>query len=340
MRTIGLMCLVLICTVTWLFAADYQIGGLVIGRYQDIEVKGDSDPLGTFSVSAARLNANVTVSEKVKIFLQADVAGEPEILDAYIDYSYSPLLNLRVGQFKLPFGFETQISKFDLLATARSLVLAHLWNNGFSRPYVRDIGFIVSGRRKILEYKVGVVNGSGYNFSTRPWLGEDGSFMRWGRDNNNTKDIVGRIGVGIPMFAGVGYSFYRGKWSIDYLGEQDPDRTAQAFDIFLDAGKMVIQFECLWATGRVGDLGEWKPVDYGGWFLLLGYRFKRFIEPIYKLDVCDPDKDANGDFLKDQYIGVNLKVHPSARFQFFYRESSVAKRWVGSAFLAQLAAKW
>ena len=337
MRGIGLATVVLVCIVASSAAGEYEIGGLLIGGYQNTDA-GDGH-YETFLVRAARINASVTVADKVKAFVQADLAQQPVILDAFVDYSHSPLLNLRVGQFQLPFGHENQISKFDLLATARSLMVGCLLNNGFSSPYVRDVGIMLSGRRKLLEYKVAFVNGSGYSYSNRPWLDGDGVLMISGRDNDNSKDLVGRVGLGIPMFAGIGYSFYRGKWNVD-SGQGDTDRTAHGFDFFVNAGKIVIEYEHLWATGRLDDIDQWKPVDYGGWYLLVGYRVKRFIQPVYKVDICDPDKDTDGDLLMDQYLGVNLRVHPAARFQFFYKESSVARHWRSCAFLAQLAARW
>jgi hypothetical protein len=267
-------------------------------------------------------------------------ACEPNLLEAYMDYFHSELVGLRVGQFKLPFGLESQLTPYDLEATRRAQVFSCLWNNGVCPCYVRDIGLVVMGRHKILDYKLGVVNGAGYNFSWDPETAGTQLFPKWARDNNNSKDVVGRVGLGIPMFAGLGFSVYEGRWPIDRGSPRNHDRTAKGFDLFLDTGKILLQYEHIWAQGRVNDDAlDFKTDKYGGYFVVLGYRVNPLIEPVWKVDICDPNKDADGDRMTDLYFGVNLNFQRSARVQLFYRESKLAKRFAGSAFLAQVSAK-
>jgi hypothetical protein len=317
-------------------ASDVEVGGLVQARYTDW--RGEN---ATFWMRTARVKASVKVTEKINALVTIGVEKEPNIVDGYIDYSHSKLINVRAGQFKLPFGFETQIGRHDLEAMNRSVVFQCLWNNGVSANYVRDMGLMVMGRYKILEYKVGAVNGVGYNYTVHPE--EDGIriFPRWGGDNNNSKDIVGRVGVGVPMFAGLGFSFYDGRWPT-YEGSPDNcDRTAKAFDLYLDTGKVLLQYEHVWAQGRVNnDALDFRDDKYGGYFVVVGYRINPLIEPVYKVDICDPNKDADGDRITDLYFGVNLNFQRSARVQLFYRESKLAKRFSDSAFLAQFSARF
>jgi hypothetical protein len=58
------------------------------------------------------------------------------------------------------------------------------------------------------------------------------------------------------------------------------------------------------------------------------------------VDICDPNKDADGDRETDLYFGVNLNFQRSARVQLFYRESKLAKRYSDHAFLAQFSARF
>ena len=85
---------------------------------------------------------------------------------------------------------------------------------------------------------------------------------------------------------------------------------------------------------------EWQGSKYGGYYIVVGYRVNALIEPVFKVDVCDPDKDADADRLKDMHFGLNLNFERKARLQVFYRESKVAGRFDDSAFLAQASARF
>jgi hypothetical protein len=334
------------------YGADLDLSGLLQIRYTD-----NRDLDGTFAARTARLGAKVKVTEKISAQAQFELAREPNLLDAMIDYSFSPALNVRIGQFKLPFGHEIQLSPFGLEAGDRALIHTHLWYNGVSRPYIRDTGALVFGRYMLFDYALGAVNGAGYNYTDDPDGGGVRVFPRWGMDNNNSKDIVGRIGIGVPMFAGMGFSFYEGNWPVGYTtGTCNEDRSAKAFDIFLDTGKVLFHYERVWAQGRLLDQDvaafeghsavshalpgdRWQDSEYGGSFVVIGYRFNAMIEPVYKLDLCDPDEDADGDRLTDTYFGVNLNFEGKARLQMLYRESKVARRFVDNGFVAQVSAR-
>jgi phosphate-selective porin len=114
-------------------AQKVDVGGLVQARYTDQQCE-DAD----FTVKAARVKLSMKVTDQITVVSQFDVAKEPNLLDAMIDYELSRLVTFRVGQFSLPFGFETQVSRYYLEAMDRSLVISHLWNNGVSSPYIRD----------------------------------------------------------------------------------------------------------------------------------------------------------------------------------------------------------
>jgi hypothetical protein len=314
-------------------AGDVDVGGLVQARYKD-----DRHERSEFAVAAARLNAKVILTSKISAYFQLETAKEPNLTDAYVDYVHSKLIGARLGQYKLPFGFETQISRFYLETTSRSLVFSYLWNNGVSRNYVRDIGLTLMGRYKVFEYKLGVVNGAGYTYSPDPEFDGIPLFPGWGADNNNSRDIVGRIGMGIPMFAGLGFSFYQGEWPAAEHSSCNEDRIAKAFDLYLNMGKILFQYEHVWAEGRVDEEVFFLPNKYGGYYIVVGYRATPMIQPVYKIDICDPDKDTDGDRLSDMYCGISLNFERSARFQVMYRESKQAHKFTDSGFLAQMSA--
>lgn len=333
-RSMSVLVVIVLLLGSACLAADVDLGGLVQARYTDYRGKDAS-----FSAAAVRLKAKVKVTSNISAYLQIEAAKEPNLKDAYIEYTYSKLIGARLGQYKLPFGFETQASRFDLEAINRSLVFSYLWNNGVSANYVRDAGLTLMGRYMIFEYKLGAVNGVGYNYSSNPDFGGIELFPKWGADNNNSKDIVGRVGIGIPMFAGLGFSFYQGEWPAYEGSPCDEDRIAKAFDLFLDTGKVLFQYEHVWAEGRVDD-GGFLTSKYGGYFIVTGYRVTSLVEAVYKIDICDPDKDTDTDKLSDMYCGINLNFERAARLQLMYRESKTAKRFTDNGFLVQMSAKF
>jgi hypothetical protein len=118
--------------------------------------------------------------------------------DAYIQYNFinpvvtgleDPYLNLRFGQQQTVFGLEAQttdelkpainnaqfVSGLGVGTRQNGIIL-----RGDYDPYV-DYGF--NYRAPLLEYAVGVVNGSGPNQS----------------DNNSTKDYLARLAVTVPV---------------------------------------------------------------------------------------------------------------------------------------------
>jgi hypothetical protein len=226
------------------------------------------------------------------------------LLEADVTYAHAPFLNLKLGQFQVPFGYETQNSNFDVEAIDRSQVVTALWHNGTTAGYSRDQGAMVYGRHTLLVYQAALVNGSGLNTS----------------DNNNHKDLVARVGLGIPMFAGLGFSVLRGKG-----GPEDSllDRTGMGFDLFLDTGKVLLEAEWISAKGTNAYDSEDKiwmgsEGEFGGYYAIVGYRVTPLIEPVFKYDKFDPNKDVDDDEVTAMYFGVNLNFEGKARLLTHY----------------------
>lgn len=307
------------------FSGKPEIGGFVQAQYLDEVCENPR-----FLVRTARIQLRADLTDRVSIMGQFDAAVDPVILDALIRYGASAKAQFTVGQFKVPFGFETHITRFELEAIERSLVVSHLFNNGVSSPYLRDLGLMLSGKFLAFDYDIAAVNGTGYNYT-----GDSDStsrFLKWGYDNNTTKDIVGRISVGVPMFAGLGLSFYSGDWA------ESNDRDARGFYIHFDTGKVILQYEYIRGRGRLVD-DEWKGDKYSGYYLVVGYRIKPFLEPAFKLDKLDPDWDTSGDKLTDLHFGLNLNLERKARLQVFYREGKLGGTYKDHGWRVQMSAK-
>jgi hypothetical protein len=331
----------LLAVSTAAYAEGPEIGGLIQSRYVD---EGDED--SRFVVKAARLKYRADITDRISGMLQVDFAREPLVLDARIDIAIVNYANFTMGQFSIPFGYEFQLSRFDLEAIERSLIMKTAFGNGTSRPYVRDVGAMVSGRYKFFVYQVAAVNGTGFDFHGE---GEESPsvFAGWNRDNNNTKDIVGRVGMGIPMFAGLGFSMYEGKWVCDQ------EKSAMGFYFHIDTGKVLFRYEWLKGEGYLGETTEaplasvdtppgyaWQDRDYGGYYIVVGYRVNPMIQPTFKMDKLDPDKDEGGDNRTDFYYGLNVNLERRARLQVFYRDSQEDGDFMSKGWQAQVSARF
>jgi hypothetical protein len=166
---------------------------------------------------------------------------------------------------------------------------------------------MLKGKYSLFNYEIAQVNGAGFNYRVD---GSDGLFA-WGSDNNNSKDYVGRVWIGVPLFAGLGFSMYEGKWE---CGER---RDSWCFDLYLDTGKLIFQTEYARGHGLMLD-GMWSDTDHYGYHILVGYRFIPLLEGLYKYDKFDPTRGALKDTLRDHYFGVNLNFRRSARLQVSY----------------------
>ena len=81
--------------------------------------------------------------------------GGPQIFDAYLNYRYSPALQLQAGKFKSPVGLEQLQADRDILFNERALVTDLVPN--------RDIGFELHGSLfdNRVSYAAGIFNGVG-----------------------------------------------------------------------------------------------------------------------------------------------------------------------------------
>ncbi len=146
-------------------------------------------PENAFGIDMARVKFDWRQGKLMRAVLQLDVdqlqksASKTAILrDAYVKVAPMQYLQFRMGQFKRPF------SRLELRSRGRLETI----HRGISNAWLiedleygeRDLGFQVEGRwgrDDLLEYAVGVFNGSGKN---NPEEDPDGS-----------KDFVGRVEV-------------------------------------------------------------------------------------------------------------------------------------------------
>jgi phosphate-selective porin OprO/OprP len=134
----------------------FQLHGLVQvdnrSFFNDHNVRGND----SFLLRRARPIFSGTVYKDFDFYFAPDFGGSSvQIFDAYLNYRYSPWLQLRAGKFKVPVGLEVLQSDPYTAFNERSLPTALLPS--------RDIGFQIWGdiADARLSYAVGVFNGVG-----------------------------------------------------------------------------------------------------------------------------------------------------------------------------------
>jgi hypothetical protein len=302
-----------------------KISGFVQGMYQaDLSDKGELID-NTFRMRRVRLSVDGNLSKTVSYKIQGDFVRGPMLVDAYVKYKPCREFAIQVGQFKTPFSLESPINPvnleiFDYGENVQQLV-------GYSdvcgiKAIGRDIGVMATGSLfpvlgeegymySIVDYAVGVFNGNGVNVL----------------DNNNRKDIVGRLEVhpGLKDLTLSG-SYYYGL----YKGSNDPTVLEDGMTNFghgvrnrwsagaqYNNGSLVIRGEYFdGKTGyQVGDsddaglpLIQDHRLNSNGYYGIVGYNFKageQKIMPVLRYEHFAKDNDINKAATNWYTVGIN-----------------------------------
>ena len=251
-----------------------KISGFVQGMYQaNLNDKGELGD-NTFRMRRVRLSVDGKLSKTVSYKLQGDFVRSPMLVDAYVKYKPCNEFAIQIGQFKTPFTIESPINPVNLEIFDYGEIIQQL--GGYKDVcgvggLGRDIGVMATGGfipmmkgesidYNIIDYAVGVFNGNGPVTT----------------DNNNRKDIVGRLEVhpGMKDLTLSG-SYYYGK----YLKNEDYNgvRNRWSAGMQYNDGNLVIRGEYLSGnTGYQGWTGENAPDQFtsNGYYAVAGYNFK------------------------------------------------------------------
>ena len=260
-----------------------------------------------------------------------------------------PLKKIAVdaGLQLMPFGYEVGVrSSGDLDLLERSAV---------SRSFLKgeyDLGVAVRGNLGPFNLKVGLFNGNGV----------DGAA---GKDNDQKKDVIGRLGFDLGNVTG-GVSGWYGKTIAYTLADnKDYDRARVGADlqVFLDLlplGGTALKGEYIWGKTQIGTgsggAGDALGVIGWGWYAILTQNVGPWNQIAVRYEQFKPDQKIDEDlpanqgkvFLQDEisgalhtYLGGNLKLsfayfHPMNRTKGDTAPSDPKK----DSFVAQLQAKF
>jgi hypothetical protein len=163
--------------------AALRIGGVVIsGSFHGdaIKVNGDPDDAfrDEFRIRRARLGAAGNLTPKIGWNFSAELTTSPVLRNAFVLLRLHRALNVRVGQATVPSSIERNTSPTVIEFIDRTRITTQL-------TYANEVGVSIFNEtpfHRRFSYALSVVNGAGPNRS----------------DNNDAKDVVGRVEVIAP----------------------------------------------------------------------------------------------------------------------------------------------
>lgn len=306
-------------------APTLTFGGLIQAQGEAGD-RGDSR-FGTANdrvyLRRARLNATGKFLEEFEFRLELDLGSglaetsnlRAQATDAYITWNKYPHAQIRVGQFKSPFGFEQLYSDPRLLLIERSLVNDRL-------TFGRQIGVQVGGEifDKRFSYAVGSFNGNSVNTSAN----DNDRFATYGRAS---VQVYRGAAFGSGSTAAVGLSLYASEDSAVTLGGLGFDSTpatadrdnlfagkrdGSAFDFQLKSPAHGFELWAEWIEGHFEPLnGRPRPeLDAEGYFVQASWfpaaeRLKKKLELVLKHEEFDPSTALENNETTIETLGLN-----------------------------------
>ena len=298
-----------------------KISGFVQGMYQ-ANISDDGELIdNTLRMRRVRLSVDGKLSKTVSYKIQGDFVRSPMLVDAYVKYKPCNEFAIQVGQFKTPFTLESPINPVNLEIFDYGESVQQL--SGYNdicgiKAIGRDIGVMATGslfpvmRRgetvyNLVDYAVGVFNGNGVNVV----------------DNNNRKDIVGRLEVhpGMKDLTLSG-SYYYGKYYKDE--ENYGTRNRWAAGAQYNDGKLVLRGEYI--GGKTGQAPTVIPEDLGyfnsnGYYAQAGYYFQageQKIMPVLRYEHFTKDAGIIDGGTNWYTAGINYWPLKSVNFKLDY----------------------
>ncbi len=266
---------------------------LNLSGYMQTMYSSAEDSTDSFRIKKARLKLNGEIFKNLHYNLQIDAVKSPCLLDATVEFPFSPLANLVFGQFKVPFSLENLTSSSSLDTINRSQTVERLCPGRDIRSSGRDIGLAVNGKFKNLEYTFGIFNGSGINQV----------------DNNENKDISARV-VFFPFESlSLGISHYNGRHSPDE-GAEPFAKTRTGLETAAIIGRFSLKSEIIFARDA--------EVNKTGWYLQGGFFPSKPIQTVIRYDFLDGDRDTGGDRIIVLTFGLNYFFSKKTKLQVNY----------------------
>ncbi len=309
-------------TSTWdkILAHLPRISGYIQLRY----LWDDADQ-SSFTVRRARFDMKGDISKKIDYRMQVEFASKVHLLDAFVQYKPFRQLNVKVGQYKVPFSIEnTDYTplKFEFIDYPMALRKLMGYNEVVGGETLsasgRDMGLSLYGgfgKRDgycLVNYDFGVFNGSGINTS----------------DNNRSKDVVARLSVKPVEGLMLSGSYYWGEYGKAYLKRQ-----RYAVGACYDRGPIVVRSE--WVGGTTGiaatETAPANDLNSDGWYAMVGWRASHTWMPVARYESFYTNSDARSDTRQTNYtVGLLWQPLKQLRCQLNYTYEDYALQTIGN----------
>ena len=302
------------------------------------------DPYG-FDIRRVQFDVKGKIVKNIEYALLFEFAGTPKILNANASWTPFNELKIRGGQYKVPFTLESAYARTRLESVNNSQIVEQLtyYSNDPSGQSSngRDIGislyggFIKKNGYNIVDYDIGVFNGSGIGL----------------KDNNRKKDVVGRVNVNPIKPVTVSGSFINGRYG-NTKSEPLKKKERYAVGARYDDGRFLGRAEAILSNtevnnpdkdenGKVEAITPATPVknlkSYG-WYALAGCYFIPKLQGLLKYDYMRRDKSDPLTEKTDYYVGANyfFQKGKASHIQLFYCFSDIPGKRDTNQILAQL----
>lgn len=301
-------------------AEAIQLGGLVQAQTEAGD-RGDSrfsDSNARVYLRRARVNLSGRFLEEFNVRAELELAGSlanttgfrAQLTDAYLNWNRFDSANVRVGQFKTPFGFEQLYADPRLYTAERSLVSDRLTPG-------RQIGAQIGGEAyyERFNYSVGLFNGNGTNqnfndndkfmavarLSAVPFSGRLlESQSRWSVGVNGFRTTDAN--VTLPAEFGVDSTPASPAKDNIFVGR----RHALGYDTQFELGRFELWGEVLRATFQPANRIPASRFRSDGWYAQASYYLildkLQFVE---RLEDFNPNNLANAGDTRSSVTGLN-----------------------------------
>jgi phosphate-selective porin len=318
------------------------LGGFVQVNFEDSDVSAFEGRFGQtaindrFRLRRARINLTGDFAEQFDFKMEGDFGQSDgtsgnrtafSATDIWVNWHQLPALQIKVGQYKAPFGLEQLTPDTQLLTIERTLPTGAITPD-------RQIGVEVWGKpftsfwpeqKDLLTYYAGIFNGNGRNITVndnnnfmfvgrlelQPFKGKiagQPSFLKFGGDVLNSRD---EAGVNISQSSNLLVND-DGSLSPFVLPSAD-ERTAWSVDAWLEVGRFDLIGEYLQehVEGRTvnGEPPEFSNFTTNGFYVTGAYFLvPKKLQAVVQWQYLNPGQKGN-DGLYSILGGLNYYIH-------------------------------
>lgn len=293
-----------------------QLGGyaMFMYKYSDLEqVKHSAEPKLVF------LSIKGEPIKNLKYCIFADLA-HATIYEFYGEWTPSTAFNVRFGQAKIPLSIENQLSLTAIEGIANTRSISALIGMRDDVMYLqdrvnsagRDIGvkvyggLINQGTHSLINYDVGVYQGSGINT----------------KENNNAKDFSANVLLQPIRDFRIGGGVYFGQATYQKPGDLDiSDHVRNRWIVSSDYKYDRLYTRVEWVRGNDGGIKK-EGLNVLGLYYLIPEKLNSFV----KADYLNQDRSINSE-LMEYTLGLNYYFYKNCRVQLNYVHTDYSRKW-------------